>query len=100
MTIFGKTIHFHRWEPIYVKENYEFRKMKCTRDIESEYRYCVNCDTIQEYNYDFRGGWWCDVSDCEKKILLADIVFMKKENGVDHAHFLVDPYLRQGRNTE
>jgi hypothetical protein len=55
---------------------------------------------MQEYQYDFQGGWWRTVSDCEKKILQADIVSMKKENGVDHAHFLVDSRLRQNQNTE
>jgi hypothetical protein len=90
MRIFGKTFHWHSWEPIYIKENYEFRGVRCIRDKESNYRYCSNCDAIQEYYFDSQGGYWKMVPDCERKILLADIIFMKKENDEDYAHFLVD----------
>ena len=88
MTIFGKRIHFHRWKNILTKENYTFRGVPCTRDVKTNYRYCPGCDTIEEERYSST-YYWKTVAPCEKKILLADMIFTKKECKDEYAYFLL-----------
>jgi hypothetical protein len=98
MTIFGRKIHFHKWKRLLTKEEYIFRGISCIKDVKTYYRYCADCTQIQEYNYDSQGGSWTNVSDCEKKILLADILFMKKECEDEYAYFLDDTRLRRNKH--
>jgi hypothetical protein len=97
MTFFGKTIHFHKWRRVLAKERYTFRGVSCTRDVETNYRYCIECKSIQEHLYGERKGYWRTVPDCERKILLADILFERKEDKDEYAYFLVENYLRQNQ---
>ena len=91
MKIFGKTIHIHKWNKLLIKKKYEFRNRPCTKDVETNYRYCKECRAIQEY----KSGSWKNVPEGEKEILLEDIVFKRKVNKDEYAYFLTDKNLKQ-----
>jgi hypothetical protein len=74
-------IHFHSWKIIYQNEKYTFRNRECERDVETNYRLCLECNTIQRFWYDSQGGSWQTIPDCERDILNADMVFTRYNNG-------------------
>jgi hypothetical protein len=88
MYIFG--LHIHRWKKIYKREQYTFRGRTCFRTVETGYRKCPECNSIQKYSYDSQGGYWFNVPECEQKILEADMVFTRYGDEEDLGYYLDD----------
>ena len=87
MTIFG--IHFHKWEPIYQKENYIFMGERTSREYPDDYRICRECNKVQK-NILCRLYEFCWVSLCvnESKIVIGKIY---RENGKLYFRDVIDP---------
>jgi hypothetical protein len=74
MCILGK---WHSYRNIYKKEQNQFFGETCEDFVDAGYRICDCCKKIQEFNFDSQGGWWKDLDDCRRKILMDKIY---KEN--------------------